>query len=351
MGYSLYKNVAILLTLTYLIISGCKEKDKNILLPPVDERSPFEINFLEYSDNHFFIDEVYADTSNELNLFYNYYGNILPTVLPKYQVKDIEVYKNVNAITQPHNSIRANAYINLPPRSETAMYDDSYRNDITNPIIGEEESSYFQRLDEGRDYTFHHETGYISFNFNIENNDIIAVAYRYENTTPADSDDIFYGEFMSELVNNSKTRGVLKLIKPRSLHPVFKTAWKLKIKNIYRLYPYSMSIKNLDLDIFLVKEDSTITNKINNKRLLELFGFDRFDETGNNEPDGKFDQRPGLNFNPRTGELIFPVLEPFGSNIPEELYNYKYQGIYDTLKSLLSLPGNYFIIKGKADPI
>jgi hypothetical protein len=45
------------------------------------------------------------------------------------------------------------------------------------------------------------------------------------------------------------------------------------------------------------------------------------------------------------------VLEPFGANIPPELEDYKYELIYDTTKTFLILPENYFVLKGKYNPI
>ena len=105
------------------------------------------------------------------------------------------------------------------------------------------------------------------------------------------------------------------------------------------------------MDIYLKKADGTETNSINNTRLLELFGFDKFHANGGPGPDGKFDTIPGLTYERKSSEIILPVLEPFGSNIPQELEDYKYDLIYDTTKTFLSLPANYFIIKGKYKPI
>jgi cell surface protein SprA len=68
-------------------------------------------------------------------------------------------------------------------------------------------------------------------------------------------------------------------------------------------------------------------------------------------PDGKYDFFPGINFESRTSEIIFPVIQPFGHNIPSMLNEYKYQAIYDTIKAFLSLPGNSFTIKGKYKPV
>lgn len=335
-----------LATITLFFI-GCNDEECDPVTPPVDDRIPFEINFLQYSDNNYFIDQVYADTSAAFNMFNKFYGSLTPIVLPKYSIKKIEVYKSHNSIYD--EGIIATAYINLPPRTSDSMYADSFRNNNT-IIPGQIDASGFILLDEGNDYIFHYETGWISFFNPIMDQDMIAVAYKIENN-PGYADDLIFGEFISELVNNSKTRGVLKLVKPRNLQPVYEDAWNLKMKNLYQIAPYIGQVTDLDLDIYLKKSDGTESNTINNIRLLELFGFDRLNESAMPVPDGKFDNRRGFNIQTTTSEIIFPVIQPFGNNIPFVLTEYKYQAIYDTMKTFLSMPGNSFIIKGKFNPI
>lgn len=325
-----------------MLFIGCNKEECDPVTPPVDDRIPFEINFLQYSENNFFIDQIYTDTS-AVNLYNQFYGNVTPIVLPKYFVKNIEVYKSFNSIFD--EGILATAYINLLPRSSDSMYADELRN-LNTIIPGQNDASRFILLDEGNDYIFHRETGWISFINPIMDQEIIAVAYKIENE-PGYTDDLIYGEFISELVNNSKTRGVLKLVKPRDVRPAYELAWNLKMKNIYRISSQLGQITNLDLDIYLKKSDGTESNTINNIRLLELFGFDKYSENGTAVPDGKYDYFPGMNFEPRTSEIIFPVIQPFGNNIPFALNEYKYQAIYDTIKSYLALPGNSFVIRGK----
>jgi cell surface protein SprA len=329
-----------------MLFIGCNSEECDPITPPADDRFPFEINFLQYSDNNYFIDQVYADTSAEFNLYNQFYGNIISVILPKYFVKEIEVYKSVNSIADVDLSIIANSYINLPSRSSDSMYNDSYRNNTTQ-IPGEVELNRFVLLSEGVDYVFNPYTGSLNLLNEVSDNEVIAVAYVIENDSNAESDDLYYGGFISELVNNSKTRGVLKLVKPHNLQPFYEDAWNLKMKNIYQIYSQFGQISNLDLDIYLKKSDGTESNTINNIRLLELFGLDRLSENGTAVPDGKYDYYPGMNFEPRTSEIIFPVIQPFGNNIPFVLDEYKYQAIYDTMKTFLSMPGNSFIIRGK----
>jgi cell surface protein SprA len=343
-----YSVISFVLLAAFFI--SCNDKESDPLTPPVDDRVSFEINFLDYSENNYFIDEVYTDTSSDLNLYNLFYSSPNPIIQIKYYVKDIEVYKSVNTIPDLDQSIYATAYINLPGRSSDSMYNDSYRYSNIQ-IAGESEINRFVLLSEVRDYIFHPSTGFITLTIPINDNDIIAVAYKIQNESPSVSDDLYYGEFLSELVNNSKTRGVLKLVKPSNLISHFQTAWKLKMKNIYQITPFIGQLSNFDLDIYLKKPDGSESNMINNIRLLELFGFDKIKMDGSLGPDGKFDYRPGITVNSQTSEIIFPNLEPFGNNIPGILSEYKYQAMYDTLKSLLTVPDNRFIIKGKYKPL
>ena len=342
------KYLLMVLVLFVFLFTGCNKEECDPITPPVDDRIPFEINFLQYSDNNYFINEVYTDTSSDFNFYNLYYGFVPPMVSIEYFVKEYEVYKSVNVIGQ--SGIFANAYIDLPPRSSSDIYSDSLRWLLANPILGQEEVGRFRLLNEGGDYLFHPETGYITFLSPLNDQDVIAIAYKIQGIW-GQNEDLCYGEFFSDLINNSDSIGVLKLVKPRNLQSHFESAWKLKMKNIYQISPYIGQVTDLDLDIYLKKSDGSESNTVNNVRLLELFGFDKFTQNGNVGADGKFDNRIGYNFEPRTSEIIFPVIQPFGINIPSMLNEYKYQAIYDTIKAFLSLPGNSFTIKGKYKPI
>ncbi len=341
------KYLIILSVLVAVLISACTKEDTPTS-PPIDNRIEFEIAFLDYSENNYFINDVYTDTTSGLNIFESFYGSLVPTVLVKYFVKDIEVYKSINQIGQ--RSIIGHAYIDLPPRYDWGKYSDSLRQNSTFEI-GRDEMTRFRLLNEGIDYLFHQETGYISFTFPLNHQDVIAVAYKIENDSPDLSDDLIYGEFFTDLINNSDTIAVLKLVKPQNLQPNFSKAWKLQMKNRYKIESDIGRISDLDLDIYMRKADGSEINTINNVRLLELFGLDKFNENGTPEPDGKFDYRPYITYDPYTSEIIFPVIQPFGLNIPAPLIDYKYKAIYDTIKTYLTLPGNSFIIKGKYKPI
>jgi cell surface protein SprA len=318
------KSILIAFSLFILLFIECNENGESVT-PPVDDRVSFVINFLQYSENNYFIDKLYADTSAEFNTFNLYYGSKIPVIRPQYHVKYIEVFISIQQIYPYVNSFSANTFIDLPSRTLSALYSDSLRRDDITNVPGEIEMGRFRLLNEGSDYIFHPETGYITFLSPIMEEDIIAAAYRIENENPSATDDLIYGETLYELVNNSKTRGVLKLIKPRYLKPAYKDAWKLKMRNFYQILPYPDEITDLNIDIYLKKSDGTETNSINGIGLLKLFGFDKISVDGSPGSDGIFDNIAGINYLPQTNEIIFPVLEPFGHNIPNLLNDYKYQ--------------------------
>jgi len=339
------KSVIISLLLVTSFLLGCSEDNCDPCSTPADNRFDFEMNFLEYSDNNYFIDDVYTDSSTGLNIFNQYYGNIPPIVNIEYYVNEIEVYKSINIIGP--NFIYANAYIDLPSRQASSKYPDSLRNNSV-LIAGEVEAGRFGLLSEGKDYIFHRETGHITFLSSLHDQDVIAVAYKTEGL----QNKLIYGEFFTDLIHNHDSIAVLKLVKPKNLQTLYSKAWKLKMKNLYKLIPDLGEATDVDLDIYLKKADGTETNSINGKRLLELFGFDRLNnDTGGLGTDGKFDNYPGITYERESSEIIFPKLGPFGNNIPQELIDYKYNLIYDTAKTFLTLPANYFVIKGKYRPI
>lgn len=332
----------------FAFLISCNDKECNLVSTTDENRVSFEISSLDYSENNYFVDEVYTDTTTDLNLYNLYYGNLIPICQQKYFIKDIEVYKTIDRVGE--NGILASAHIHLPSRLASDRYSDSLRN-LSYTIPGEIETGKFKLLSDGRDYLINQCTGSIKFLIPLKENDLVAIAYKIENYNSSIEDDLVYGEFFSDLINNSDSVAVLKLVKPRNLNSQMASAWKLKMKNHYQIEPFIGQVSDLELDIFLKKADGTETNSIGNMRLLELFGFDKLNEGFETKPDGKFDYRINLTFIPQTQEIIFPVIEPFGRNIPNNLSEYKYQAIYDTLKNFLTLPVNSFFIKGSYKPL
>ncbi len=308
---------------------------------------PFEVHAFNYSQNHYFIDSVYADPDQ--HIFSDYYNNPTPKYPPALLVKELQVWKTITGLFNP-NERKANAYINLAKRSDGNIYSDALHDSTTNSTINGIQiiNNRFVLLQEGVDYTYHPETGFISFRTQIQDQDAIAVAYRIDG---GGDPNVYCGEFIRDLQNKPFTRLVLKLIKPPNLQPQYKQAWKLQLRNIYPIGGRSVKEDGFTLDIKYITPGSEPLNTFNNVRLIQAFGLDKTDKSKTGGPDGLFDFFANLTIIPETGEIIFPVLQPFGRDFPRLLPDsLKYQAVYDTTvtfaqqdrsKDRFILTGNY----------
>lgn len=327
------------------IASQKKGEVKEKILSGGAEAQQFKKRVYEYSTNHYFVDTIYADTSAELNIFNKWYGNPTPIPVEYYRIKDIEVWKTITGLPNPKER-RANAYIYLNPRQRNQSYPENMRANI-DAVPGQIEVGRFIKLDPS-EYIVHYETGYITFKTQINETDAIAVAYRIEGETGNDN-DIFYGEFVADVPDTVTL--ILKLIKPSNLQPQYKTAWKLQLRNIYPLGVRNIKKEGFELDLQYEIPGQEPRNDWNGIKFLNAFGLDKVDDSDNPRPDGKFDFRPGLTINTETGEIIFPVLQPFGRNLPSNLPDsLMYIDVYDTLQSIARLNSarDKFVIVGKS---
>ncbi len=327
------------------IASQKKGEVKEKILSGGAEAQQFKKRVYEYSTNHYFVDTIYASTAPELNIFYKWYGNPTPIPVEYYRIKDIEVWKTITGLPRPDER-RVNAYIDLSPRQRNESYSDNLRG-IVDAIPGQVEVGRFVKLDPS-EYTLHAETGFITFKTQINETDAIAVAYRIEGD-PGNENDIYYGEFVGDMPDTVTL--VLKLIKPANLQPQYKIAWKLQLRNIYPLGVRNIKKEGFELDINYEEPGQEPKNDINGVKLLTVFELDKFDDSNNPRPDGKFDFVNGRTILPETGEIIFPVLEPFGRNFPSGLPDsLKFQEVYDTLQNIARYitSKDKFVIVGKS---
>ncbi len=292
----------------------------------------FNLRAYDYSINHYFLDTVYASEDPSLNLFNNYYGKPTPIVRTEYRVVNIEVWKSVNVVTFDRTKQRkGNAYIDLFPVTQGQTYPANYSGDTT-AIPGQVETGWFELLQQDVDYVLHPETGYITFKTNLQDQDIIAVAYQQQ------SGDV-YGEFLNSInVADTASHIVLKLVKPQNLQPQFKRAWKLQLKNIYPLGGRNIKEEGFEFNVEYEKEGqepvTDLATPSGTVRLLTAFGLDLLDASKNSNPDNKFDFRVNLTILPETGEVIFPTLKPFGADLPAGIPDsLKYNDVYDTTKT------------------
>jgi Motility related/secretion protein len=324
------------------LASQKKGETKEVSVSGGSTSQEFSLRAYEYSTNHYFLDTAYASTNSDLNLFQRYYANSVPDIDPSYTVKDIEVWKSINTIGKdPSKERQAVAYMNLPGLSAGQTYDDvdpSLRT-LEQPVPGKSEKGRFLLLTKDVDYTVQDETGYITFKSQINDDDIIAVAYRVDGA-PGSDNDIFFGEFLDAANQLTQTTGdstlVLKLVKPKNLHPGgdYAEAWKLLMKNIYSLGGRNIKKENFEFNIeYEIPGQDPITELAGTK-FLQAFGLDKANASGTGQPDDIFDWNQYITVLPETGDIIFPTLEPFGKTFPSSLPDsLRYQDVYDTTKT------------------
>ncbi len=317
----------------------------------------FKVHVWDYSEKHFFVDKVYADTSADYNFFNNYFGK--PVFTPSanqsyYHIKQLEVWKSTTGLPDISKERKGNAFIDLPGIHQNETYAASYRDTLTETVNGRNEIGIrFTLLDPNTDYTYNEYAGFISFRTSIQKNEAVAVAYRIEGPTTSPDDDIFFGDFQDQIANDTGKVILLKLIKPNNLKPGgdYAEAWSLMLKNIYFIGGMDIKKEGFDLDLTYSIPGQDPVNELKGKRLLQLFGLDETDADGTSaRPDGHFDFFPNKSIFPATGEIIFPVLEPFGKQFPADLPDsLRYQAVYDTTKTYAKqdIEKDRFLMTGK----
>ncbi|MDP3581582.1 MAG: cell surface protein SprA, partial [Ignavibacteria bacterium] len=90
--------------------------------------------------------------------------------------------------------------------------------------------------------------------------------------------------------------------------------------------------EGFSMDIKKIVEGGEPQDNIEGTKLLQAFGFDQTDKSKTSTtPDGAFDFFADKTINSETGEIIFPVLQPFGRDFPSTLpADLKFQAVYDT---------------------
>lgn len=202
-----------------------------------------------------------------------------------------------------------------------------------------------RKLQNGQEYTFNSQLGYISLNQRLTADEVLAVAYQF-----TVSGQVFQvGEFANDGVNpnevNTNDQGqvtqvnnkalVLKMLKS-SVTNVQQPIWDLMMKNIYDTGAFNLSQDDFTLNIFYNEAsplnfitpvegttfplfDNQTANTADDKpieetTLIRLFNWDKLNF--NNDPqgngDGFFDFVPGITVQPQNGKIVFTKVEPFG---------------------------------------
>lgn len=220
--------------------------------------------------------------------------------------------------------------------------------------------SYARKLTD-QEYVLHPRLGYISLNFALNADEVLAVAYRYT----VNGVEYQVGQFASDVpVNPNEPKSLLtKLLKNENLKTSLPT-WDLMMKNIYSLGAYQISKENFKLNVYRLDENTGVEKpqitegqNTNGKLWLQLTDVDRLNQVNDVGFDGIFDFLEGLTVDPQYGRITFPLVEPFGSDLaakfsPSEqnlIDKYVFQALYDSTRTnaqQLFQKYNRYIIRG-----
>lgn len=349
----------------------------------------FNKKLSDYEENkHFLL------AQNFRNNFNNAMSN-LPVVNSQVQIQRLEVWvTNRNGATtnardivgfmdlgenQPYNTtIQSLSSSPLPQNGANNLYagitsDPTYRSPalVTSKLQTrglkpvEDFEKVFARKLNATEYYFNPKIGFLSLNAQLQPDEVLAVAYQYT----YNGRTYQVGEFSQDVALDS-TQGVqkvlfLKLLKATSARTAL-PIWKLMMKNVYSLDMAGITSDGFQLNILYNQPSAGLKRylpeaaaAVDGKPLLSILNLDRLNNRNDPQPDGVFDFVDGYTILSQQGKVIFPVLEPFGSDLGRLAFNgvvqstkdkYLFPQLYDSIKAIAQTYANLdrFVMQGQA---
>jgi len=388
------------------IFSQEKGQRKNIAVAGGAQTTNFNIKADEYEANKYYFLSYYFRDNYENAM------RTLPTVSSGVQVTKVEVWvtntrsdytnnRNIVAFTDlgedasaasvAANRVSANlvnaGLITDGPGNEASNGANSLYTQVSNnagirsftaaaaslQLLGMQASKNYEKLESARllslnEYTLNERLGFIGLNQNLNNDEVLAVAYQY--TFQGQTYQV--GEFSTDGIAPPKAL-MLRLLKATITDPR-QPLWDLMMKNVYSLGAFQVHPQDFRLELLYNNPPTGVDLNyvpkppIDQIPLLQALGLDRLDQQGGPNPDGWFDFQDnaatmGGTINSQNGRIFFPVLEPFGSYLDKQLIgpdpnnpvqipivrkNIVFQALYDSTKTAAeNLPElNRFKLKG-----
>jgi cell surface protein SprA len=368
------------------IYSQQKSETKNIVVQGNAQTTKFKIRADDYEENkHFFIGQYFRDNFKAAL-------KTLPVLATNVNILKIEVWvtnigaavtenRNIVAFmdlgeTTPYNSrlfagtpgsrYPSNNSNNLfhviiPTASDSAKVRSI--NTVTDYLKGSPffltSGEDFEKVESARkllptEFSFNPKLGFISVNSALNSDQTLAVAYQYQ--IVGDTAVYQVGEFSDQGINSPKSL-ILKLLKSTSINTKIPT-WKLMMKNIYALGAYQVQSTDFTLNILYsgnangVPTSYLTDSRIKGVSLLRVLNFDNLNQQSNPPGDGMFDfidqaATQGGTIQSSNGRIFFTVLEPFGQDLRDSIYDpadpkgslaladkYCYDSLYTMTKSM-----------------
>ncbi len=353
------------LTLTGLI-SQQNSESQTVNTQGGVQTTKFAVNADDYDANrHFFLAQYFYE-------HYDEFAARLPYVSSGINITRIEVWvtnksgnynesrnfvgfmdlgentRLANTYWQPDASVPvpSNQSNNLLNIIKTQYPDARNINQVTQALaplqaFGIEGGKDFEKVESARllsssEYTLNATLGYISLKSALNSDEVLAVAFEYTHNGKVYQ----VGEFSGDVTQTSQSL-YLKMLRSTTISPKL-PMWRLMMKNVYSLGAYQLSKNKFKLNIkYLSDTTGTEINylpvgSISNTPLLQVMNLDRIDSNQESNPDGFFDYIEGYTVLSQSGKIIFPVAEPFGTNLARKIGDpvlaekYIFQELYDS---------------------
>ncbi len=362
------------------VVSQKKSASKSVSSKGGSQTTNFEISADDYEENrHFWLSHFFRDN-------YDRWMRTLPTIASGVTLKRVELWVT-NKTSSTQNNRNLIAFVDLGEAnhiwntawSGTAQPQPNNRsNDLYQTIISEHPGARdisqamneldaipgfsggadYDKLQSARllsssEYTINHALGYVSLNFQLEPDEVLAAAFEYT----YNGQTYQVGEFASDLTDNTQCLYV-KAIKSTTSSPRMGN-WPLMMKNIYDLGATSTQREKFRLDIKFQNDTAGVYQtylpeaRLKSTPLLRALNLDRLDNNNRANADGQFDYVEGYTIS--KGRIIFPVAEPFGDHLRQWIGSdaiadkYCFDALYDSTKTIAKQMAeqNKFLLAGR----
>ncbi len=362
------------------VVSQKKSASKSVSSKGGSQTHQYEFSVTEYEENrHFFLAHFFRNRYDE-NM------SKLPTIMSGVTIKRIELWvtnksgsyqsnRNIIGLTDLgeyeniSNPLWAQGSVQTASNNANTLYatmvtqyaaarDISQASSVLDAISGFEGSVDYEKLQSARllsssEYTLNSALGYVSLNFNLQPDEVLAVAFEYTYNGMT----FQVGEFSSDLTDNTQALFV-KTLKNTSNTPQMGN-WDLMMKNVYSLGATNTQKEKFKLDIQYQRDSAGVyvsyipETQYKGTKLIKVMNLDRLDANNRPNPNGQFDYVEGYTIN--KGRIFFPVVEPFGNHLrkffnnPELSDKYCFDALYDSTKTMAKqiAEKNKFVLSGE----
>ncbi|HPS74098.1 MAG TPA: cell surface protein SprA [Bacteroidales bacterium] len=342
------------------VYSQQKSESKNITVQGNAQKTEFKIKADEYEENkHFFVSQYFRDN-------YKKALSTLPIISSNINIVKIEVWvtnigaavtdnRNIVAFQdlgeyEPYNTKTFHGYPghSLPDNKSNDLLDVimptpadtvTVRNIslvtdyLKSPPFNLVSARDFEKVENARklltsEYSFNSRLGFISLNTQLNSDQVLAVAYQYQ--IVGDPTVYQVGEFSDDGIVAPQCL-FLKLLKSTAQNTRI-PMWDLMMKNVYPLGAYQVQSSDFMLNILYSGNKNGVPTayleetRIKGVPLIQVMNFDNLNTQLNEPSDGLFDfidnaATSGGTIQASNGRIFFTVLEPFGQDLRDSIYD------------------------------